>query len=169
MWPLLPFSLSSAHWCSARSSKEGIFLSVQTAPEISRYFSLNTSSCIGFSSRHCKPCFCRGNFFFSCWDSIFLECFSCTQNQEELEPNKSLQHMKKIVETTLMYSLLYSNSTPFFNLFSDLSSVCTLFWIGKYLMFFKRQLTYTVFENHPKCRIWFFEFWHFPPIFVVLK
>ena len=25
------------------------------------------------------------------------------------------------------------------------------------------------FENHPKCRIWIFEFWHFPPIFVLLK
>ena len=29
--------------------------------------------------------------------------------------------------------------------------------------------TYTVFENHPKCRIWVFQFWHFPPIFVLLK
>ena len=27
----------------------------------------------------------------------------------------------------------------------------------------------TVFENHPKCRIWVFEFWHFSPIFVWLK
>ena len=25
----------------------------------------------------------------------------------------------------------------------------------------------TVFENHPKCRIWVFEFWHFLPIFVI--
>ena len=28
---------------------------------------------------------------------------------------------------------------------------------------------HTVFENHPKCRIWIFEFWHFPPIFDLLK
>ena len=27
----------------------------------------------------------------------------------------------------------------------------------------------TLFENYPKCRIWIFEFWHFPPIFVLLK
>ena len=27
----------------------------------------------------------------------------------------------------------------------------------------------TVFENHPKCRIWIYQFWHFPPIFVTLK
>ena len=27
----------------------------------------------------------------------------------------------------------------------------------------------TVFENHPKCRIWIFQFWHFPPIFDLLK
>ena len=27
----------------------------------------------------------------------------------------------------------------------------------------------TVFENHPKCRIWVFQFWHFSPIFVLLK
>ena len=27
----------------------------------------------------------------------------------------------------------------------------------------------TVFENHPKCLIWIFQFWHFPPIFVLLK
>ena len=26
---------------------------------------------------------------------------------------------------------------------------------------------FTVFENYSKCRI--FEFWHFPPIFVLLK
>ena len=25
------------------------------------------------------------------------------------------------------------------------------------------------FENYSKCRIWIFEFWHFPPIFVLLK
>ena len=27
----------------------------------------------------------------------------------------------------------------------------------------------TVFENHPKCRIWIFQIWHFPPIFDLLK
>ena len=27
----------------------------------------------------------------------------------------------------------------------------------------------TLFENYSKCRICFFEFWHFPPIFVLLK
>ena len=28
---------------------------------------------------------------------------------------------------------------------------------------------FTLFENYSKCRIWIFEFWHFPPIFVLLK
>ena len=27
----------------------------------------------------------------------------------------------------------------------------------------------TVFENHPKCRIWLLQFLHFPPIFVLLE
>ena len=27
----------------------------------------------------------------------------------------------------------------------------------------------TVFENHQKCRIWISEYWHFSPIFVLLK
>ena len=27
----------------------------------------------------------------------------------------------------------------------------------------------TVFENYSKCRIWIFQFWHFPPIFVLLN
>ena len=27
----------------------------------------------------------------------------------------------------------------------------------------------TMFENYSKCRIWIFEFWHFQPIFVLLK
>ena len=27
----------------------------------------------------------------------------------------------------------------------------------------------TLFENYSKCRIWVYEFWHFPPIFVLLK
>ena len=29
--------------------------------------------------------------------------------------------------------------------------------------------TLTMFENHPKFRIWVFQFWHFPSIFVLLK
>ena len=29
--------------------------------------------------------------------------------------------------------------------------------------------TFTVFENHPKCLIWVFEFWQFPPIFGPIK
>ena len=32
-----------------------------------------------------------------------------------------------------------------------------------------KSLDNTVFDNHPKCRIWIFEFWHFPPIFVHIK
>ena len=28
---------------------------------------------------------------------------------------------------------------------------------------------FTLFENYSKCRIWIFEIWHFPPIFVLLK
>ena len=37
----------------------------------------------------------------------------------------------------------------------------------KMLIFFFQH--FTLFENHPKCCIWIFEFWHFPPIFVLLK
>ena len=29
--------------------------------------------------------------------------------------------------------------------------------------------TFTVFENHPKCRIWICQLWHFPPIFDLFK
>ena len=32
-----------------------------------------------------------------------------------------------------------------------------------------KHLSRTVFENYSKCRILIFEFWHFPPIFVLLK
>ena len=39
-----------------------------------------------------------------------------------------------------------------------------------------RQLTWeeffvrcTLFENHSKCRLWIFEFWHIQPIFVLSK
>ena len=31
------------------------------------------------------------------------------------------------------------------------------------------RIQFTVFENNPKCRIWSFEWWHFPPFFVLLK
>ena len=34
---------------------------------------------------------------------------------------------------------------------------------------FWQFLSYRVFENKPKCLIWISEFWHFPPIFVLLK
>ena len=27
----------------------------------------------------------------------------------------------------------------------------------------------TLFENYSKCRIWIFDFWHFPPIFGPIK
>ena len=33
----------------------------------------------------------------------------------------------------------------------------------------KLKRSFTMFENHSKCRIWIFQFWHFPPIFVLLK
>ena len=30
------------------------------------------------------------------------------------------------------------------------------------------KISFTLFENYSKCRIWILEFWHFPPIFVLL-
>ena len=33
----------------------------------------------------------------------------------------------------------------------------------------KQKQQHTVFENHQKCRIWVFQFWLFPPIFVLLN
>ena len=41
-----------------------------------------------------------------------------------------------------------------------------------FVIFWDKEITInqcTLFENHSKCRIWIFEFWHFPPIFVLLK
>ena len=35
--------------------------------------------------------------------------------------------------------------------------------------FLKMVTTHTVFENDPKWRIWIFQFWHFTPIFDLLK
>ena len=35
--------------------------------------------------------------------------------------------------------------------------------------FHKKHPIDTLFEKYSKCRIWIFEFWHFPPIFVLLK
>ena len=32
-----------------------------------------------------------------------------------------------------------------------------------------KNCIFTVFENRPKCLIWNFQFWNFPPIFVLLK
>ena len=37
------------------------------------------------------------------------------------------------------------------------------------MMMYFQFPAYTLLENHPKCRIWIFEFWHFPPIFALLK
>ncbi len=31
------------------------------------------------------------------------------------------------------------------------------------------HLSFKLFENYSKCRIWIFEFWHFPTIFALLK
>ena len=41
----------------------------------------------------------------------------------------------------------------------------------KYTMnhFMSESTKATLDENHQKCRIWIFQFWHFPPIFVLLK
>ena len=33
----------------------------------------------------------------------------------------------------------------------------------------KDYLQSTLFENYSKCLIWIYEFWHFPPIFVLVK
>ena len=40
-------------------------------------------------------------------------------------------------------------------------------WPQKTRTYFRRKGT--VFENHQKCRIWIFQFWHFPPIFDLIK
>ena len=46
-----------------------------------------------------------------------------------------------------------------------------LFWppIWNELNVCAQLSTHTLFENYSKCRIWIFEFWHFSPIFVLLK
>ena len=44
-----------------------------------------------------------------------------------------------------------------------------LLWIKIHSNHFLNLLCITLFKNYSKCRIWSFEFWHFPPIFVLLK
>ena len=42
-------------------------------------------------------------------------------------------------------------------------------WKAKMHQYYSVLWSSTVFENHPECRIWIFQFWHFPPNFVLLK
>ena len=39
----------------------------------------------------------------------------------------------------------------------------------QFLIFGSSSSSSTLFEKYSKCCIWFFPFWHFPPIFVLLK
>ena len=66
--------------------------------------------------------------------------------------------------------------SPFTAVFKMRYNFSALNWQGVY----KQILTHIekcsfyylksmVFENHPKSRIWIFQFWHFPPIFFFLK
>ena len=43
-------------------------------------------------------------------------------------------------------------------------------WFSNSVTLFKNIFNIvTVFKNYSKCRIWLFQFWHFPPIFVQLS
>ena len=107
--------------------------------------------------------------------------FSCIHNKQKL-----------FIESSWPFFLPYSSvayafeeeSSPFCasrnaptskqNLQSRLKTKETLFLskakkrVRKYLHFWPSPLL-TLFENYSKCRIWIFEFWHFPPIFFLLK
>ena len=42
-------------------------------------------------------------------------------------------------------------------------------WLFAHIKSKKKSYDCTVFEDYSKCRSWIFEFWHFPPIFDLLK
>ena len=43
------------------------------------------------------------------------------------------------------------------------------FWIWFLILNYHLFVVNTVFENYSKCRIWIFQFWHFLPIFCLIK
>ena len=64
---------------------------------------------------------------------------------------------------------------PFLHTFSRPHTLCWKYFFCHNFIIEKKisiVITYndfTVFENHPKCLIWILAFWHFSPIFVLLK
>ena len=49
---------------------------------------------------------------------------------------------------------------------ADFTSIWRFFWAKNFPL---KAFHCTLFENYPKCRIWTFECWHFPLIFLLLK
>ena len=62
---------------------------------------------------------------------------------QALQENSEFPWLAKIMDSRLTVSVLPSISSP--------------------------SKKIKVFESYSKCRIWIFQFWHFPPIFVLLK
>ena len=65
--------------------------------------------------------------------------------------------------------IIFSEEASLFQLWTPSFSVMDAFFLLLLVTDYCKVGSDTLFENHSKCRIWSFEFWHFPPIFVLLK
>ena len=76
------------------------------------------------------------------------------------ETNRSLWVSKTLIRLTSLYLMLSKSQWTHSD---EITQKVKLLFIS-----FISDST-TVFENHPKRRIWIFQFWHFPLIFVLLS
>ena len=88
------------------------------------------------------------------WDKIFDSFHFVLNSLKKLL--KSLEMFRKVTKKLLI-----------------LRSRFSLFWRENSKIEkgpnFNFSYFHTLFENYSKCRIWNFECWHFPPIFVLIK
>ena len=77
-----------------------------------------------------------------------------------------IQHLRWFCHFNISTRATTANRNGF-SLCWKLTLKCLIF--GGKIQIFEELKTHTLFKNYWKCRIWIFEFWHFPPFFVVLE
>ena len=76
------------------------------------------------------------------------------------ETNRSLWVSKTLIRLTSLYLMLSKSQWTHSD---EITQKVQLLFIS----FISDSIT--VFENHPERCIWIFQFWHFPPIFALIK
>ena len=95
------------------------------------------------------------------WSGVYGVAWNCPARLWNLGQTSSWGKRDGVFTVAFICSSLESIKSRFFRIFSHWNYLQSSSAFHLHLC--------TLFENHPKCRIGIFQFWHFSSIFVILK